>query len=176
MSIDDDDPKEIPTVTVLVVDDVPELRVVWGKTATRVAESIRGVSVSVMQAVSAEQALTQVSELCMDCARTVRLVLITDVQMPNMDGDEMVKELARRHPHLFPATPVLFLSGGDSTALDELVAGLRVRISSTETGVDRNSMKISVMRKPTNSVHLRDWIRTAISSVSDRQLEESPDS
>ena len=90
-------------VEVLVVEDQPEVR-------RFVAEVLRAAGCRVHEAEDAEAALRAAAE-----HPGVRL-LLTDVSMPGMDGDELADEITRRYPQM----QVLLMSGyprrGDALA------------------------------------------------------------
>lgn len=92
-------PAEVPpggtlNAKVLVVEDQPEVR-------RFVAEVLRAAGCRVYEAEDAEEALQAAA-----AHPDVQLVL-TDVSMPGMDGDELASELTQRVPHI----QVLLMSG-----------------------------------------------------------------
>ena len=91
------------TYTILLVDDEPEVR--------RLLERMLGhLGYRVLSARDGADALTMLAQ----CQEPVHL-LVTDLQMPGMDG----RELANRFAELQPGAGVLFLSGNADDGDDD---------------------------------------------------------
>jgi DNA-binding response OmpR family regulator len=87
-----------PHTTVLVVDDEPVLR----SLLTRV---LAGAGYAVLEAEHGEHALVQARR-----SKTPLSLVITDINMPVMDGIELARALRPHHPR----TPILFITGRGS--------------------------------------------------------------
>lgn len=89
-------PAENPTApTVLVADDDPSVRCL-------ICETLRGAGLRVLEAADGRDAL----EVAGDWNGPIDL-LVTDVEMPNIDGPTLAEKLVHRRPGL----PVLYVSG-----------------------------------------------------------------
>ncbi len=87
--------------TVLVVEDQPVVR-------QAVARMLRGLGYTVHEAPDGETALLLLAGEASDAN-----LVVTDIQMPGMNGDELAGQLRARWPRL----PILFITGFAGTAL-----------------------------------------------------------
>ena len=96
------------TARILLIDDDPALRAGIGR-------YLEAMGYQVFEADNGESALKVLE------ANTLDLVL-TDINMPEMDGIELILALAERFPHI----PIITMSGGGLIPKEHLLADARM--------------------------------------------------